>query len=97
MTDETTKARRLLLELRGLRERLHGLESLAQELHEAVLRRRELALRGLIPMCAWCRRIRDSAGDWQQVEDFLRAVSEADVTHGICPHCLQEAGAGLGD
>lgn len=47
-------------------------------------------LRGLLPICAWCRRIRDDRGYWSQVEEYVRANTEAEFTHGICPQCLEK-------
>lgn len=47
-------------------------------------------LRGLIPICAHCKKIRTDVGDWQQVERYVRDHSEAEFSHGICPDCLQE-------
>ena len=47
-------------------------------------------LRGLLPICAWCKRIRDDNGYWNQVEAYVRANSEADFTHGICPDCAEK-------
>jgi len=44
-------------------------------------------LRGLLPMCAWCKRIRDDRGDWVGLESYITQHSNADVTHGICPDC----------
>ncbi len=44
-------------------------------------------LRGLIPICAWCKRIRDDEGYWEQVETFVSQHSEAEFTHSICPDC----------
>ena len=52
-------------------------------------------LRGLIPMCAWCKKIRDDAGFWQQVDEYLRRHTEAEVSHGICPECLERQFASL--
>jgi hypothetical protein len=46
-------------------------------------------LHGLLPICAWCKRIRDDQGYWNQVEAYIRAHSDADFTHGICPKCLE--------
>jgi hypothetical protein len=46
-------------------------------------------LRGLLPICAWCKRIRDDSGYWSQVETYLRSHTEANFTHGICPDCLE--------
>jgi GAF domain-containing protein len=45
-------------------------------------------LRGLLPICAWCKRIRDDRGYWEQVEAYLHANTDAEFTHGICPECL---------
>lgn len=48
------------------------------------------ALHGLLPICAWCKRVRDDAGYWSQVEAYIQANSDATVTSGICPECLKE-------
>lgn len=45
-------------------------------------------LRGLIPMCAGCKRIRDDGGYWQQVEAYVSEHSEARFSHGLCPECV---------
>ena len=47
-------------------------------------------LRGLLPMCAWCKRIRDDTGYWQDVAKYVSDHTEADVTHGICPDCAHK-------
>ena len=46
-------------------------------------------LHGLLPICAWCKRIRDDQGYWSQVEAYFREHAGADFTHGICPDCLE--------
>jgi CheY-like chemotaxis protein len=46
-------------------------------------------LRGLLPICAWCHKIRDDGNYWQSVESYVTAHSEARFSHGICPECLQ--------
>jgi len=51
------------------------------------------ALRGLIPICAWCKKIRDDQGYWQQLEEYLLARSDVAFTHCICPECLAQAQA----
>ena len=48
-------------------------------------------LSGLLPMCAWCRRIRDDNGDWVQLEWYIVSHSGANFTHGICPSCVEKA------
>lgn len=52
-------------------------------------------LRGLIPMCAWCRRMRDDKGYWKRVETYVEEHTEASFTHGICPECLKKSDPGL--
>jgi hypothetical protein len=44
-------------------------------------------LRGLLPICATCKKIRDDAGYWNQLESYVQAHSAATFTHGICPDC----------
>lgn len=45
-------------------------------------------LTGLLPICASCKKIRDTGGDWHVIEDYIGAHSEAEFTHGICPDCM---------
>jgi len=45
-------------------------------------------LKGLIPICSHCKKIRDDQGFWQQVEIYVRDHSSAEFSHGICPDCL---------
>ncbi len=47
-------------------------------------------LRGLLPICAWCKKIRDDQGYWQQIEAYVRDHSEADFSHSICPECARK-------
>lgn len=44
-------------------------------------------LRGLIPICAGCKKIRDDRGYWNKLEDYIQRHSNADFTHGLCPEC----------
>lgn len=48
-------------------------------------------LRGIVPMCAWCKSVRDDNGYWQQVEDYMSSQTGAEFSHGICPNCLDKA------
>jgi len=61
-------------------------ELLIRELREASANVR--ALRGLLPICAGCKKIRDDHGSWQQLEVYIRDHSEADFSHGLCPECV---------
>ncbi|MBK8475440.1 MAG: hypothetical protein IPL39_03795 [Opitutaceae bacterium] len=45
--------------------------------------------RGLIPICAHCKRIRDDKGYWNQLKSYIRAHSHAEFSHGICPECTE--------
>jgi len=50
---------------------------------------RELkTLRGIIPICSHCRQVRTEAGAWQQLERYIRAHTDAEFSHGVCPDCL---------
>jgi len=53
-------------------------------------------LSGLLPMCAWCKRIRDDQGSWSDVEHYVRRQTDADFTHGICPDCQNQVRRDLG-
>ena len=47
-------------------------------------------LRGLLPICAWCKKIRDDKGYWKQLEDYMEQHSEAHFTHGMCAECMAQ-------
>jgi hypothetical protein len=46
-------------------------------------------LKGIIPICASCKKIRDDSGYWQQVEQYVKNHSNAEFSHGICPECAK--------
>lgn len=52
-------------------------------------------LRGIVPICSQCKKVRDDTGYWQQVERYISAHSEAEFTHGLCPDCLEKAMADI--
>jgi hypothetical protein len=62
--------------------------SLRRHVRRALARVKVLS--GLLPMCAWCRKIRDDRGYWSQVETYLQEHADTRVTHGICPDCQQQ-------
>jgi hypothetical protein len=72
------------LRIRALRAR--QLE-LSKKVAEALGQVRMLS--GLLPICASCKKIRDDAGAWHQIESYVRDHSEASFTHGICPVCFE--------
>lgn len=60
-------------------------EQLAQAMAEA------RALRGLLPICAWCKKIRDAEGKWTSMETYIHTHSDARFTHCACPDCARNA------
>ncbi|MBT3359751.1 MAG: GAF domain-containing protein [Rhodospirillales bacterium] len=46
-------------------------------------------LRQIIPICSYCKDIRDDDGFWQAVESYISELTETDLSHGICPSCLK--------
>ena len=44
-------------------------------------------LRGLLPICSYCRKVRDDQNYWQEVESYMAAHADVRFSHGICPHC----------
>jgi DNA-binding response OmpR family regulator len=47
-------------------------------------------LRGIVPICANCKKIRDDQGYWNQLEAYVRDHTEAEFSHAICPDCKKE-------
>jgi PAS domain S-box-containing protein len=60
-------------------------EQVIKELRHALGQVR--TLHGLIPICAWCKKIRNDEGYWQQLEAYISEHTEADFSHGMCPDC----------
>jgi len=65
---------------RELTERTQALESALREVH---------VLRGILPICANCKKIRNDDGYWEKVESYLEKHSDVSFTHGFCPDCEQ--------
>ena len=47
-------------------------------------------LKGILPLCSFCKKIRDEKGDWEQVDEYLYKHSEVDISHSVCPDCMKE-------
>lgn len=71
---------RLVQLQRTLGERVHDLEKALQQVKQ---------LQGLLPICSYCKKIRDDGNYWQQVETYVSKHSEAQFSHGICPDCFE--------
>ena len=46
-------------------------------------------LRGILPICANCKRVRTEDGRWDQIESYVRARTDAEFSHGLCPECAK--------
>jgi hypothetical protein len=46
-------------------------------------------LQGMLPICSYCKKIRDDQNYWHGVEEYISACSEALFTHGVCPDCYK--------
>jgi phosphoserine phosphatase RsbU/P len=58
------------------------------ELEEALARVKRL--QGLLPICSYCKKIRNDRNYWQQLENYIGEHSEAQFSHGICPECFEK-------
>jgi CheY-like chemotaxis protein len=52
-------------------------------------------LRGILPMCSYCHKIRDDQNYWQQVDEYLASHTLAEISHGVCPDCYAKVMAQL--
>jgi hypothetical protein len=65
-----------------------GLAWIRQELDRERHHVRELE--GLLPICSYCKKIRNDEGHWERIEQYIKSRSAAEFTHGICPECFAE-------
>jgi len=70
-----------------LRDDLDEQKRLAGELKDALNQVKQL--KGLLPICAWCKRVRDDQGYWHQVEAYVSDHTDAVFSHGMCPECQE--------
>lgn len=66
-------------------DRIEAQESLRIHLENEIT-----TLKGIIPICSYCKKIRDDKESWQQLETYISNHSEAIFSHGVCPACLVE-------
>jgi DNA-binding response OmpR family regulator len=72
----------------ALREKEIEQKRLIEQLQEALAEIK--TLKGFIPICASCKKIRDDEGYWNQIEEYLTAHTDAVFTHGLCPQCVKK-------
>ncbi|MEI7728812.1 MAG: response regulator [Verrucomicrobiota bacterium] len=77
----------------ALRESEKKYRQLATELQQAL--DEVSTLRGLIPICSACKKIRDDQGYWNQIEQYIQRHTGAKFTHGICPDCIKKYFPGI--
>ena len=82
----------VVLILSALRGAFVAQTLLISELREALTKVNTLS--GLLPMCSWCKKVRNDQGYWTAVEAYIMEHSHAEVTHGVCPECMDDFLAG---
>ena len=91
-TEEVLARVRTHLTLRNLQKDLQEknihLQKLNSDLQSALDEIK--TLRGIIPICSHCKKIRDDDDSWQRIEKYIGEHSEAEFSHGICPECLKK-------
>jgi hypothetical protein len=65
-------------------EREKLIESLRKALDEIK------TLKGILPLCSFCKKIRNKNGEWEQVDMYIHKHSQADISHSVCPQCMRE-------
>lgn len=89
MNDELINLQRELVKKNHMLEKLRNeLDLHVAELEGTLLRVKQLE--GIIPICMYCKKIRDDKQSWHQLESYISNHSEAMFSHGICPHCIEE-------
>jgi hypothetical protein len=63
--------------------------------HERALHQEVQTLRGLLPICSFCKSIKNDAGEWERLEGFISRHSATRFSHGICPSCYEAHYAGF--
>ena len=88
-----TSALTLKTEMTRRKQREAELRRINEDLERAL--REVKVLRGLIPICASCKKIRNDGGFWQQIEEYIGEHSEAEFSHGLCQPCLKKLYPGV--
>jgi hypothetical protein len=73
----------------ALKESLSERDKLISELQDAIARIK--TLRGFVPICSYCKKIRNDQNYWEHLEAYISERSEAEFTHSICPECAEKA------
>ena len=71
---------------RTIARQKHELRVANEQLQAALEQVQELS--GMLPLCAWCHKVRDDTGYWERVEAFIERNTRRTITHGVCPDCM---------
>lgn len=63
-------------------------ENIISELQKAL--KEVKSLRGILPLCSFCKKIRDDTGYWEKVDVYIHKYSQADISHSVCPECAKK-------
>lgn len=79
----------------GMITDITALKNTEEKLHETIIELKKAAdqirtLRGIVPICMHCKKIRDDQGFWNQVDVYVRNHTEAEFSHGVCPDCIHD-------
>ncbi|MDH4321656.1 MAG: HAMP domain-containing protein, partial [Desulfobulbaceae bacterium] len=91
--DLTKKVEELRGEVSAHEQSEHDKELLIEKLQKALAEIK--TLKGIVPICASCKKIRDDQGYWNQIEAYVREHSEAEFSHGLCPDCARTLYPGI--
>ena len=76
---------------RNITERKQTEEEREKLINELQVALKEIkTLRGILPLCSFCKKIRDDKGYWEQVDVYIHKHLQADISHSICPDCAKE-------
>lgn len=71
-----------------LEQKIEEIELINTDLNKALSEIK--VLRGIIPICSFCKKIRNDKGFWEQVDVYVRQHADVDFSHGVCPDCARE-------
>jgi len=96
--NDSGEVREIVYVLKDITERVRMVEEIADKVKqlEASLSRVK-QLEGIIPICMYCKKIRDDKEEWSRVEEYITEHSEANFSHGLCPECEKKMHAELDD
>lgn len=86
----------ILLAIEDITDKIHA-ERLLKKKNKALEKALSeiKTLKGIVPICSFCKKIRNDKGYWEQVEVYVRNHSQADFSHSICPECYKKNYPGL--